>query len=62
MAAQPVPLALSVEQLLEAIKHLSPPELREFRLQFTAWQEQNGQLALKQARFPRSAGLASVVW
>jgi hypothetical protein len=36
---------LRVEQLLEAIKQLSPAELREFRKQFTAWQEQNGQQA-----------------
>lgn len=45
MATQPVPVALSVEQLLEAIKHLSPAELREFRQQFTAWQEHNGKQA-----------------
>ncbi len=46
---------LSVEQLLEAVKHLSPAELREFRQQFTAWQDQNGKPAEDDAALLRTA-------
>jgi len=61
MATRAGPVALTVEQLLEAIKHLSPAEVREFRQQFLAWQDQNGhpadEVALRQeaqARLPTS--------
>lgn len=33
---------LNVEQLLSAVKQLSPAELQEFTRQFLAWQQQNG--------------------
>jgi len=38
-----VPVQLSVEHLMTAIKQLSPVELHEFMQQLTAWQQQNGQ-------------------
>lgn len=36
-----VPAQLTVEHLMEAVKQLSPDELREFTRQFAAWQEQH---------------------
>ena len=33
-----VPVHLTIEQLLAAIKQLSPDELREFAEEFAAWQ------------------------
>jgi hypothetical protein len=36
-----VPAQLTVEHLIEAVKHLSPVELREFSQQFATWQGQN---------------------
>lgn len=38
-----VPAQLTVEHLMTAVKQLLPDELREFKRQFAAWQEQNGQ-------------------
>jgi hypothetical protein len=38
-----VPVQLTVEQLLEAVKQLLPGELREFTQQFAAWQKQHDQ-------------------
>jgi hypothetical protein len=38
-----VPVHLTVEQLLVAVKQLSPGELREFTEQFAAWQKQHDQ-------------------
>jgi hypothetical protein len=36
-----VPAQLTVEHLIEAVKQLSPVELREFSRQFATWQEQS---------------------
>jgi hypothetical protein len=33
---------LTIEQLLGAVKQLSPAELQKFTSQFLAWQKQNG--------------------
>ncbi|MCI0488214.1 MAG: hypothetical protein L0229_16625 [Blastocatellia bacterium] len=38
-----VPVQLTVDDLLAAIKQLSPAELREFAQQFARWQKQNGE-------------------
>jgi hypothetical protein len=38
-----VPVQLTMEQLLAAVKQLSPGELREFTEQFAAWQKQHAQ-------------------
>ena len=38
-----VPVHLTMEQLLAAIKQLSPDELREFAEQLAAWQKQHDQ-------------------
>jgi hypothetical protein len=38
-----VPVQLTMEQLLAAVKQLSPGELREFTEQFAAWQKQHPQ-------------------
>jgi hypothetical protein len=38
-----VPVQLTMEQLLAAVKQLSPGELREFAEQFAAWQKQHDQ-------------------
>ena len=38
-----VPVQLTMEHLLAAIKQLSPGELREFAEQFAAWQKQHDQ-------------------
>ena len=38
-----VPVHLTMEQLLAAVKQLSPDELREFAEQFAAWQKQHDQ-------------------
>jgi hypothetical protein len=43
MAIVHVPVHLTMEQLLAAIKQLSPDELREFAEQFAAWQKQHDQ-------------------
>lgn len=37
-----LPVQLSVEHLITAVKQLSPAELRKFKRQFTEWQKQNG--------------------
>lgn len=37
-----VPVQLTVEHLIAALKQLSPAELRKFKRQFTKWQKQNG--------------------
>ncbi|MEW6208234.1 MAG: hypothetical protein AB1631_07695 [Acidobacteriota bacterium] len=37
-----VPAQLSVEHLMDAVRKLSPDELREFSRQFNRWQEKNG--------------------
>jgi len=37
-----VPVQLTVEHLIAALKQLSPAELRKFKRQFTEWQKQNG--------------------
>ena len=37
------PNELTVEYLLSAVKQLPPAELREFKQQFSEWQEQNGE-------------------
>jgi hypothetical protein len=37
-----VPVQLTVEHLMAAVKQLSPVELREFAQQFAVWQAQNG--------------------
>ena len=38
-----VPVQLTMEQLLAAVKQLSPDELRQFTEQFAAWQKQHDQ-------------------
>jgi hypothetical protein len=38
-----VPVHLTIEQLLAAVKQLSPDELREFAEEFAAWQKQHDQ-------------------
>src|SRR5688500_2336702 len=38
----PVPAQMTVEDLMHAIKQLSPAEWREVQQQLTEWQEQNG--------------------
>lgn len=48
-------VALSFEQLLEGVEHLSPAELREFQEQLTAWQHQNGKGADEDAALLRTA-------
>jgi hypothetical protein len=42
MATREPSIPLSIEELLEAVQQLSPVELREFKRQFTAWQNGNG--------------------
>jgi hypothetical protein len=37
-----VPVQLTVEQLINAVKQLSPAEWREFQRQLTKWRKQNG--------------------
>lgn len=44
-----VPAQLTVEHLMAAVKQLSPDELREFKQQFAAWQEQNGKQVEEEA-------------
>lgn len=44
-----VPTQLSVEQLMAAVKQLSPAELRTFARQFAAWQGQKSQQAAEEA-------------
>jgi hypothetical protein len=46
---------LSVEQLLEAVKHLSRAERREFQRQLTAWQDQNDRRASGENGLVRAA-------
>ncbi len=38
-----VPTQLTVAHLIEAVKQLSPAELREFTQQFVTWQEQHAE-------------------
>ena len=38
-----VPVQLTMEHLIAAVKQLSPAELHEFTQQLAAWQQQNGQ-------------------
>lgn len=45
-----VPAQLDVEHLIEAVKQLSPAELRKFSQQFTAWRDKNGTQAGKEAK------------
>ena len=44
-----VPVQLTVEHLMMAIKQLSPAELRELMQQLAAWQQHNGQQAEEEA-------------
>ena len=44
-----VPVQLTVDHLMTAIKQLSPAELHEFMQQLTAWQQYNGQQAEEEA-------------
>lgn len=44
-----VPVQLTVEHLMTAIKQLSPAELRELMQQLAAWQQLNGQQAEEEA-------------
>ena len=37
-----VPVQLTVEHVMAAVKQFSPTELHEFRGQFEAWLQQNG--------------------
>ncbi len=45
-----VPAQLSVEHLVEAVKQLSPAELREFSQEFDALRKKNGTQAGKEAK------------
>lgn len=45
---------LSVEQLIAAVKQLSPAELSEFTAQFAEWQKQNGQQEKEEAALIRT--------
>lgn len=42
MATRSVSVPWTLEQLLEAIKHLAPAERHELQRQFLAWQNENG--------------------
>ena len=44
-----VPVQLTVDHLMTAIKQLSPAELYEFMQQLVAWQQYNGQQAEEEA-------------
>jgi hypothetical protein len=44
-----------MEQLLEAIRHLSPAERRELQRQFLAWQDENGTPVEDEAELLRAA-------
>jgi hypothetical protein len=44
-----VPVQLTVNHLMTAIKQLSPAELHEFMQQLAAWQQHNGQQAEEEA-------------
>ena len=44
-----VPVQLTVDHLMTAIKQLSPAELYEFLQQFAAWQQHNGKQAAEEA-------------
>ena len=44
-----VPVQLTVDHLMTAVKQLSPAELHEFIQQLTAWQQHNGQQAEEEA-------------
>jgi hypothetical protein len=56
MATPPASAALTLEQLLEAIKHLSPADRRELQRQLLAWQDENGTPAGDEAELLRAAG------
>jgi hypothetical protein len=43
MATAPTPAPWTVDDLLAAVKHLPPAELREFRRRFAAWSGQNNE-------------------
>ena len=45
-----VPAQLTVEHLMAAVKQFSPDELHEFKQQFAAWQGQNGEQTVDEAR------------
>ncbi len=45
-----VPAQLSVEHLMDAVRHLSPEELREFSRQFDRWQKKNGNGEVEEAK------------
>jgi hypothetical protein len=44
-----VPVQLTVDHLMTAIKQLSPAELHEFMQQFAAWQQHNGKQVEEEA-------------
>ena len=44
-----IPVQLTVDHLMTAIKQLSPAELHEFMQQLAAWQQHNGQQAKEEA-------------
>jgi hypothetical protein len=45
-----VPAQLSVEHLMDAVRKLSPEELREFSRQFDRWQKKNGDGEAEEAK------------
>jgi hypothetical protein len=45
-----VPAQLSVEHLMDAVRKLSPDELREFSRRFNRWQKKNGEDESGEAR------------
>jgi hypothetical protein len=55
MASLPAPARLSVEQLLEAVEHLSPDEQREFRRRLVARQATDGSQGADEAALLRAA-------
>jgi hypothetical protein len=46
---------LTIEQLLEAIKHLSPADRRELHHRFLAWQDDNGRQMESEAELRQAA-------
>ena len=55
MASFPVSASLSVEQLLEAVDHLSPAEQIEFQRRLAARQAQNGSPGTEEATLIQAA-------
>jgi hypothetical protein len=55
MARLPQSGSWSVEQLLEAVEHLSPTEQREFQRRLASWQAANGSTGTDEAQLVEAA-------